>query len=189
MRPLQRLFFCSHLFSLCKNHLFSSGIWDQGMGLSSFVAMGLIGHPCQGCNWFASTILARSFTGLHFPSSYLVSRSMKEAYIEHSLYTQRTADSAWVQRRRRTLCCNETLAKQTRHQNPARKTPTGPESKRHHHWHHHRAHTSTMIAAQNKGLDIQVTAQGEASQIKQGLSWLLKEESSRGHTSTQEGQH
>lgn len=159
------------------------------MGLSSFVAMGLVGHPCRGCNWFASTILARSFTGLHFPSSYLVSRSMEEACIEHSLYTQCTADSAWVQRRRRTLCCNETLAKQTRHQNPARKTPTGPESKGHHHWHHHRAHTSTMTAARNEGLAIQATAQGEASQMKQGLSWLLKEENSRGHASTEEGHH
>lgn len=159
------------------------------MGLSSFVAMGLVGHPFRGCNWFASAILARSFTDLHFPSSYLVSRSVKEACTEHSLYTQRTADSAWVQRRRRTLGGNETLAKQTGHQNPARKTPTGPESKRHHHWYHHRAHASTVTAARNKGLDIPAIAQGEASQMKQGLSWLLKEESSRGHSSTHEGQH
>lgn len=37
-------------------------------------------------------------------------------------------------------------------------------------FHHHRELTTALITAENAGLDILVVMQGEASQIKQGLS-------------------
>lgn len=48
-------------------------------------------------------------------------------------------------------------------------------------FHHHRELTTALITAENAGLDILVVMQGEASQIKQGLSWVLKEESRVGN--------
>lgn len=114
---------------------------------------------------------------------------MKEACAEHPLDAQPTAGRAWVQRRRCTLCCNETLAQETRHQNPARNTPAGQGSKGHGHVHRLGEHTPAIPTTCNEGLDIQAAVQGQASQMKQGHELVIEGGKHRGTLIQTRGTH